>query len=234
MTENNQDYKGEYYKHTKKRGKSLIFLFFLLTIVAILFFAFYENLGIPSFTGNSVKIPSEETSFTVSFETNVPELKMELDEANFSINIFFNLDFILDGKVISLSKPLNSLSLEGFSGSLELDNKTIKTLSGKVSKITLEGVPIISEKGSKMKINLNSESKYSSIEFQSDTYLKELKFVSDGTITLKEDTLNLNNDSIFLKGLFGKFLIKEERLFFDGMITKLDISGEEKRFSVTK
>ena len=231
MTKEYSEYHKEYYQGGKSKKKPIMFFAFILVLGFILWVAFSGNLGI---TGNTVRLPTSDNSFPLSLETNVPEIKLAGDYAKISMDVFSGQDLMLDGKRISLSKLSNSLILEGFSGKIGFNENLITLLDGKVSKIFIDGVPIANEKGALMRISSDSEIRHSSVAFDSDIYLKELKYVGYGVVYVSPSAINLNADSILIKNLFGKISIKDDKLFFDGTASDLSINGNDKKISISR
>lgn len=227
------NYKDNAY-HKKKRfslgKKFLIFLSFLF-VLGMIFITTIYNGGLP---GNVIKNINLNNSFLISLETNIPEIKLEGDYSKITFDTPPNQNLILDEKKILLDKSSNSLIFEGFSGEIEFDEDSINILKGKVSKIYINGVPIINEKDTKMKISLSPTMKYTSIIFKENVYLKEINFISTGKIILGEDILNLNQDEIILRDLFGKLSVDKNKLFFEGLISSLDMEGKDRQISIFK
>jgi len=208
--------------------KSLIFFSFLFILGVIFFTTIYDG----GFTGGVVKNLNSNNSFSISSETNVPNINFQGDYSEIVFEISANQNLILEEKEISLDKISNSLVLKDFYGEINFDQNSIKLLKGKVSEVRVNGVQIKDGKNKKMKISLTG-SRYDSINF-GEIYLDELNFVSSGKINLEEDVISLNKDEVTIKNLFGEFSIKENKLFFDGLIRSLDIKREDKRISISK
>jgi len=208
--------------------KSLIFFSFLFILGVIFFTTIYDG----GFTGGVVKNLNSNNSFSISSETNVPNINFQGDYSEIVFEISANQNLILEEKEISLDKISNSLVLKDFYGEINFDQNSIKLLKGKVSEVRVNGVQIKDGKNKKMKISLTG-SRYDSINF-GEIYLDELNFVSSGKINLEGDVISLNKDEVTIKNLFGEFSIKENKLFFDGLIRSLDIKREDKRISISK
>jgi len=208
--------------------KSLIFFSFLFILGVIFFTTIYDG----GFTGGVVKNLNSNNSFSISSETNIPNINFQGDYSEIVFEISANQNLILEEKEISLDKISNSLVLKDFYGEINFDQNSIKLLKGKVSEVRVNGVQIKDGKNKKMKISLTG-SRYDSINF-GEIYLDELNFVSSGKINLEGDVISLNKDEVTIKNLFGEFSIKENKLFFDGLIRSLDIKREDKRISISK
>jgi len=193
---------------------------------------FFTTIYDGGFTGGVVKNLNSNNSFSISSETNVPNINFQGDYSEIVFEISANQNLILEEKEISLDKISNSLVLKDFYGEINFDQNSIKLLKGKVSEVRVNGVQIKDGKNKKMKISLTG-SRYDSINF-GEIYLDELNFVSSGKINLEGDVISLNKDEVTIKNLFGEFSIKENKLFFDGLIRSLDIKREDKRISISK
>ena len=211
--------------------KSLIFLSFLFVLGIIFLTAFYDKI---EFTSNVVSMFNANNSFAISLETNIPEIKLKGDYSKIDFDFLNGQEFVLDGKKILLDKSSNFLNLYNFSGEISFDEDSVKIIKGKVSQVYINGVPIQNEKNSKMKISLTSDTKYKSISFWEDIYIREMNFMAFGRIIIGRDTINLNHDNIIIKDLFGRFSFKNNKMFFDGKITKLDINGIDKSIKISK
>jgi len=230
----NSEYHKEYYKKEKKRGVSLIFLIFILTIGAILFFAFYENFDFGKITVNTIKIPTMENAVAFSSMTNIPSMELSLNDANLSISVLFNNDLSIDGKKISLNRPSNSLTLEGFSGDLSINENLITILNGNVLKIIIDGMPITNENGDTIKISSISDMKYGYVEINSDAYLKTIEFTGTGSVSTNQNTISITQDNVLVKDFFGKISAKNGKLLLSGIAAKIDINGANKKLSIFK
>jgi len=193
---------------------------------------FFTTIYDGGFTGGVVKNLNSNNSFSISSETNIPNINFQGDYSEIVFEISANQNLILEEKEISLDKISNSLVLKDFYGEINFDQNSIKLLKGKVSEVRVNGVQIKDGKNKKMKISLTG-SRYDSINF-GEIYLDELNFVSSGKINLEGDVISLNKDEVTIKNLFGEFSIKENKLFFDGLIRSLDIKREDKRISISK
>ncbi len=220
-----------YYKkrHHLFGKKSLIFFSFLFILGVIFFTTIYDG----GLTGGVVKNLNANNSFSVSSETNIPNVNLQGDYSEIVFEISANQNLILGGKKISFDKTSNSLVLKDFSGEINFDQSSVKLLEGKVSEVHINDVPIKDEKNNKMKISLTSGLRYDSINF-GEIYLDELNFVGSGKINLGGDIMKINHDEVLIKNLFGEFSIKENKLFFDGLIRSLSITGKDKKISISK
>ncbi len=210
--------------------KFLIFILFLAVLGVIFFTTIYEG----GFTGNSIKEFNENNSVKISSETNIPSTTLTGEHSKITFDISSNKEMKLEGKKISLDKTSNLLVLEGFSGEVNFDENSINLLSGKVSKIYINGVPISNEKDVKMKISLDSDILYNSISFKNNFPVSEINFICSGKVNVGTDSINLNQDTCILKNALGEFLVKDKKLFFSGSVTSLDIKGENKKVSISK
>jgi len=181
-----------YYKkrHHLLGKKSLIFFSFLFILGVIFFTTIYDG----GLTGGVVKNLNSNNSFSISSETNVPNINFQGDYSEITFEISANQNLILEEKEISLDKISNSLVLKDFYGEINFDQNSIKLLKGKVSEVRVNGMKIKDGKNKKMKISLTG-SRYDSINF-GEIYLDELNFVSSGKINLEGDIISLNRDEV--------------------------------------
>lgn len=237
MKKEQSEYHNEYYKKEKSRKKPIIFLIFLSTIMLILFFTFSDKIDmsiIPQTMGNTIKIPNAENYIPIKLTTNIPNINFKLENSIIHITTPLNQNFILDEKIISLNKPSSTLILENFSGILEIDEDKIHSINGKVSRVTINGVPIENNNNQKMNIDTSSEIKYESIEFKTETYLKEASFLASGIINIDGNNINLNEDYLELNNLLGIFSITRKQLSFEGKTNKINIDSLNKKISILK
>lgn len=230
-----EKYNWENRRHTyhKKRvgKKTLIFVSFLIVVAIILFTTFSDKISI---TGNTVKMPTENNSFFISMETEVPEINLKGYYSEIEIIPRRNSEIILGDKAIYFDKMSNSLVLENFDGKIEFDKNSIKILDGKASKATVNGIPMTGKNGREIKVSIDSESNYLELSIKPDFYLNELNLSSSGKIKLNNDIIELNKDPVIIKNMAGSINIKENKMFFEGLTTGLEIKRTDKTISIVK
>jgi hypothetical protein len=230
---NNFEYYGSHKKRKKPSKKVLVFLGFMFVIGIIVSSILYSNASITgrvvsSFnSNNSIAFSSELTIPDLNFKGEYPEIKI-LSRAETTIYIG-KKSFSLDG-----SKE-NRIVLKDFSGRIEFDEDGI-LFNGQVSDINLNNLPIQEKDNKKIKVYVHSKIPYNSVEFREDLFLKEINYISSGTLFLcdkNRDKITLNREPFFISNYFGELKIYRNTLFLDGFAKDLEISGDGKRISIS-
>jgi len=235
LGKNKFDYYGNLHEKKKRRNrKILIFLGFSFILGIIIFSILYNN---GSITGNIIFSGNPNNSIIISSELNPPNLSLK---GNYSeIKIFFDstTKVYLGEKSFLLEGPKeNQIILENFFGKINLDEDGI-LLDGKVFRVDINGIPIQEKNYQKIKIYINSNSSYASIEFKEDLFLKEINYVSSGILFIgkeNQDKIVLNEDILIISNYFGKLKIDDDILFLDGFAGNIKIGGDNKKISISK
>lgn len=227
-------------------GKAFLILFFFLLCASLLVYAFYDE--IPSITGKvigsiggensnesnsqpSFDIRAEigELNSYLQIEQNVEKIVIELEKSDASI-LFGN-----EGSLNLSNLDRSRVEIEGFRGVIVFDKDKIYSLNGNVFKMTLNEIPTSSLK-SEMKISINKELNYQSLELDS-VYLKKYESTLDnGKVSIDDGkvSLTLDEEDFYLQEFFGKlesglvgnFGIKKKGLILDGEARGVDVGGK--------
>jgi len=210
--------------------KLLVFLAFLFVISLILFTSLHSDF---SFTGNVIQ-SDPNNSFSISSETGIPELSLNGDYSQITLSGLKDSDIILGDKIISLNNVEDQLILYDFSGKISINKNSLNILEGKASKIVMNGAPLTNKNNKKLALSLPSPTNYNSLVFKESVIIPSIDFVTSGNVVLDGDNLALNKENLVIKGFSGNFKITENKLFLDGLVSRVDIVGKTKTISISK
>lgn len=234
MAKKTSDYEKEYYGTKNRIRKPLLIISAILVAIVISLFMFYNDIGFFS-TGNAIKIPTSEKSISTEIRTNIPDFKLNLKNATFSIDVLLSADLYIDDKIFSVNKPQSHIIFSNFDGELLINNKTISITNGKLSEINIDDFHISAKDGERMKIEIKKdETLYNYMNIETDSYIKELSFVGTGYLKTNTDDLILNEEKIVLNNLFGEIKIENDMFMFRGISSKISIDGKDKKISIKK
>ena len=169
----------------------------------------------------------ELTSYNLNLKGEYSEIEI-LSESQTTIYLG-DKSFQLDGS------RENKIVLKQFSGKIEFDENEI-LLDGKVFEINVNNIPIKERNNKAIRISSDSKLPYNFIEFKEDLFLKEIDYVSSGILFMGEenqDTIILNEDSLFISNYFGKLKVNESVLFLEGSAENIKILGDMKEISIS-
>lgn len=222
---------GNDYKKRRFGKKTFIFLAFSFVIVAVLFSAFYGNRGI---TGNVIGSINHNNSIEIKTSFSVPEVSLKDEYEEVIIYLSKGNVIKADNKKITLEEMENKIILNDLNGEIKINENNIKELTGKVSKITINNLPINLQGSGKIKISLSENSKYSFFQIDEGVYLKNVFFTTSGTVDIGGDLINLNSEKIEIKNYFGSLTIKDKKLILEGLVENLNIEGNSRKLSLSK
>jgi len=212
----------------KKKFLIVLVLFFLSIL---LFFFFYNNEVI---TGRAINSINLNNSIKIKTSLSVPEITLDDEYKEISLYLNKGSSINLDNKQIILQETENYIVLKNFKGKIKLNTNTIEEINGKIFEITINNLPIKLKAGSKIKIVLPQDSKYSLFKIKDDVYLKNMFFTTSGNIFVGGDSLSLNYDKLELKNYQGSLTIKDKTLILDGLVEILNIEGSSRKVILSK
>ena len=227
----NQRYYQTSYKKKMFGKKTFLFFAFSFVLVIVLFSAFYDGRGM---TGNVIGNINHNNSIEIKTSFSVPEVK--LDDEYEEVVLHLNKGAILkiDNKKINLEENENKIILKDFKGELEINEQYLSKLTGKVSEITINNLPLTLQKKGKIKVSLSDNSEYSFFGIEDGVYIKSVFFTTSGSLFFGDDSLILNSEKIELRNYLGKLTIKDEKLILEGFVENLNIEGSSRKLSLSK
>ena len=213
-------------KPKKFRWELYLGMFFMGLLLFIGYTSFYGS-GFASFTGNAIgPIESSSISNGVNLDARllVPEsLPINSRSDKFSIRASDDVDFLIGDQRISLEKG-DSIIIDGFSGLVNIKGKVIKDLSGRGSKIFVDGLPITHKSDSLIRLSA-SDLSYSYLEFD-NLYLESLSYYTSGTLKINDNKLiiGLEEEKFSLDEFEGGLIISSE-LRMNGKIDRSSVKN---------
>lgn len=215
--------------------KVLLFSAFLFILAFILFTSFFN--GIP-LTGNALnggKILNNAdrntgtTTSGIDFDAYLTVPSLNLDGKFGSLEISGSSDTILtigsdEYNLGDLS--INFISFGDFDGKVSFDKSNIKTLNGKASKISINGVDVSTSKP--VKVNLQDSFSYSSLEISDTVSITSLNYKTSGVVELNngKQSFDVNNDAVKISGFQGRISVEKNKFSMTGKVSDLSIEGE--------
>lgn len=231
MKKEYSNYHKEYYGNKQDFKKKFLIGLLVVFLVASFVFLFYNNSGL---TGRAVEKINYNNSIEIVTSFSIPEV--DLDGAYEEIVLYLDGGAVLkiDNKKINLEENENEIILKNFKGEINLNEDYLTKLTGKVSEIKINNLPLTLQEEGKIKISLSENSRYSFFEIDKGVYLNKVFFTTSGSLLFGGDLLNLNSEKIELKNYFGKLTIKDKKLILDGFIESLNIEGSSRKLSLSK
>lgn len=233
MAYDNVHYKGGYYQAPKKMSfKKLAIVLLFLGVLAVIFLTTFYDGGF-SLIGKSIANLDPESSMYFSADLGVPEFTLNDNFPKIKIVSSSESTLFAGDQQYTLSEG-TEIVFEDFSGKLYFNEHVISVISGSVSRMVVNGLPVSSKNNRKIKVGLNSEVSYNSIEFGEGTALTKINFITSGkidfdeanSITLKDETFSMNN-------FLGEVSIFEKRMNLKGYTDGIDLIGEKRRISLS-
>tara|TARA_Y100000310_G_scaffold155553_1_gene155038 strand:+ start:470 stop:1195 length:726 start_codon:yes stop_codon:yes gene_type:complete len=217
--------------HSKKYKNKLILGGFVLVLVIVLYTTF---LGTPQILGNTILGSTNnslvsENRIKISADLTIPELSTKGEFNEIIIIARPSSKFSIANEEISIpGSEKSTILIKGYDGTLGFARDSID-LNGKATKVFTEDIPISSKSREYIKLEIDEDFNYDSIEVKRDFAFKSLEYTTSGTITLDQGTtLSLTNDKLKLEGFFGSLKVSEGRLTLEGKVSGIIVDGEKK------
>lgn len=222
---------GDFYHHGRKSSKVkwFIFLCFLGILTVILLPLFYEDLKL---TGNSIDKLDKEKTIKISSSLTFPEIILDGSYEEIILSIKQGSFVNFDGKKILLDETNNIIILEGFEGFIELNENEIKRLDGRVSDVKINNMFIDSEDKSRSKFSISKDSEYNLFKIDKDVYLKDIHFLSSGSVSFNGDSLKINSEKIRFLNYLGSLRAEKGRLYLEGITEEISIEGDLRKIKI--
>jgi hypothetical protein len=229
------DYRGNnQYSHEKKRNfKWGIFVAVLFIVVlGIVFFSTFSD----QLVGTGKVIDSSNLSDSIHIVTSlsVPELNLKGNYDELILSLGSDSFVYLDNKKVSSSVSNHELILRDFSGTINIKEGDVIDMSGKISEIVLNGVPISSNTNSKIKLSLSPESHYKYFEIKEGFYVKDLSYVTTGDISYEEENIKVNSEKVSLVNYIGSLKIEKGLILLDGNVESLSVVGNLRKITLAR
>ncbi len=211
--------------HTKIILSLIIFGIFLIT----LFLLIYTSFSGSPLTGNIIKNDSSNNSIIISADLTIPVLSLNSEFERIIIKSYSDSFFYVGDKKFPLSNSKeNYIVLTDYEGEISFDEKTISKLKGKVMKISINGIPVVSKTDKKMKIYFDTDFNYDSLEIPENIFIKKIDYETSGVIILdKKTTINLDDENLIIEKFYGNLKIENKHFKIKGYVKKLDIKGHK-------
>lgn len=217
-------------KKPKKDFKVAAITIFLLIMGLLILTSFYSF----TFTGNVIKefgeFGNKSSTIDIKADLTVPnlELKGKFGEVKIKGGSRSNL-YVGNQKFYLGDSENNYIILEEYKGDILLDVNKILKFKGKATKVSINGIPITSESGGILSVRLDEDFKYSLLEVRNGVSIKELNYITSGTIRLNnnKDVFQVENEEISMEDFEGDLVIENNKLKIEGKISKLEIKGDQ-------
>ncbi len=216
-------------KAPKKDFKILTITIFLLIMGFLILTAFYGF----NFTGNAIKNWSSgngNSSIELKADLTIPNLELEGKFGEIKIKGGSNSNLFVGNQKFYLGNSDNNLIiLKEYVGKIFLDSNRILYFKGKSTEVSVNGIPITSEIGKTLSIKLDEDFKYSLLEIKNGVSIKELNYITSGTIRVSDDknVFRIENEEIVMKNFQGDMSIERGKFKIDGKVSELEIKGTQ-------
>ncbi len=215
-------------KAPKKDFKILTISIFILILGFLVLTSFYGF----KFTGNVIRDfgSSKNSTIEIKADLTIPELELDgkFGEVKIKGGSKSNL-FVGNQKFYLGDSQNNFITLKEFNGEILLDAGKILFFKGKATEVLVNGIPITSNIGDTLKVNLGEDFRYSLLEIKNGVEIKELNYITTGTIRVNNDKniLRIQNEEIEMNNFNGDIVIENNKFRIEGKVSKLEIKGEQ-------
>ena len=208
-------------KAPKKDFKIVTISVFLLILGFLIITSFYGF----KFTGNAIKNLglSKNSIIEIKADLTIPELELKgkFGEIKIKGGSKSNL-YVGDQKFYLGNSQNNFITLKEFNGEILLDASKILFFKGKATEVSVNGVPITSNIGDILKVKLDEDFRYSLLEIKGGVSIKELNYITSGTIRVNNDKniLRVQNEEIEMSYFEGDIIIKNDKFRIEEKLSK--------------
>jgi len=209
----------------KKRFIIMIVLIsFLLILFLFLYTAFQTDVV---FTGNTIKEMGSNESISIDASLGIPEIKLDGNFEKLRLEGQSSAGFYAGDQKFELGPDYFYIVLDNFDGDVSFNSDEIIELDGKVEKASINGVPILSKSGRRIKIEFEESFSYTSL-FIDSVFIKELCYTTSGSILLgnKKTIISVDDEETCLGDFQGVLDITDEKFNIDGYLKELNIKGK--------
>lgn len=216
-------------KTPRKDFKIVAITIFLLIMGFLILTAFYGF----TFTGNIIKNLSSgggNSTIELKADLTIPNLELEGKFGEVKIKGGSNSNLFVGNQKFYLGNSDNNfISLKDYNGKISLDSNRILYFKGKAVEVSVNGIPITSEVGGTLSVRLDEDFKYSLLEVKGGVSIKELNYITSGTIRINSDknVFRIGNDEVTMSYFQGDISIERDKFKIDGKVRKLEIKGAQ-------
>lgn len=215
-------------KSPKKDFKMVTIAAFLLILGFLVVTSFYGF----TFTGNAIKNlgVSKNSTIEIKADLTIPELELDGKFGEIKIKGGSKSNLYVGNQKFYLGNSQNNfITLKEFKGEILLDAGKILFFKGKATEVLVNGIPITSNIGDVLKVNLGEDFRYSLLEIRNGVSIKELNYITSGTIRVNNDKniLRVQNEEIEMSYFDGDIIIENDKFRIEGTVSKLEIKGDQ-------
>ncbi len=224
----------EHYKNsegiTKKHHKKIIiFTIFLLIVFLLVYFAFFKGSSNSIIgwiaresngTQNSVQISVDLTlPSALSIEGNIDRIEIKTEGSN-------NFLYIEKNKFDLAKLEKIDIIINNYNGKISFDAEKILELDGKAAEVLVNGVSIIPQSGSSMKVYFDDNFMYEYLKIN-NVFIDSLSYTTSGIIKTNQGKMiiNIDNEDIKIKKFQGDLEVEKNHFKLDGYADKLNVLG---------
>ena len=217
------------HKRRKRFLFVLIAIVFLGIVVGLIYYAYAGSIPL---TGNFVGSQTPKNPVSLLADLNAPNQVIALDSGIGSIELVVSRgipgNFLHVGKQkVNLGDSKDSeIIINGFSGKISFDGRSILYLNGKASEVIVNGVKTTPQAGESMKVSIDEDFAYSYLKMQ-QVFIDRLSYVASGEIKINEGKagIELDKEEFTLTGFLGNLEMKKGKLGLDGMSERVSVTG---------
>ncbi len=224
-----EHYKGAEGIPKKYHKKIIIFTIFLLIVFLLVYFAFFKGSSNSIIgwiakesngTQNSVQISVDLTlPSALSFESNMDRIEIKTEGSN-------NFLYIEKNKFDLAKLEKIDIIINNYNGKISFDAERILELDGKATEVLVNGVSIIPQSDSRMKVYFDDDFMYKYLKIN-NVFIDSLSYTTSGIIKTNQDKMiiNIDNEDIKIKKFQGDLEVEKNHFKLDGYAKKLNVVG---------
>jgi len=216
----------------KRRKRFFFFLIVMVFFGIVAGLIYYAYGGSIPFTGNFVNSQTPKNPVSLLADLSAPSQVIDLDSGIGSIEVVVTRgipgNFLHVGKQkVNLGDSKDSeIIINGFSGKISFDGRSILYLNGKASEVIVNGVKTTPQAGESMKVSIDEDFAYSYLKMQ-QVFIDELSYVTSGEIKVNEGKagIELDKEEFAVGGFLGNLEMQKGKLNLDGMSERVSVTG---------
>src|SRR3989344_58234 len=216
----------------KRRKRFFFFLIVMVFFGIVAGLIYYAYGGSIPFTGNFVNSQTPKNPVSLLADLSAPNQAIAVDGGIGSMEMIVSRgipgNFLHVGKQkVNLGDSKDSeIIINGFSGKISFDGRSVLYLNGKASEVIVNGVKTIPQAGESMKVSIDEDFAYSYLKMQ-QVFIDRLSYVASGEIKINEGKagIELDKEEFTLTGFLGNLEMKKGKLGLDGMSERVSVTG---------
>lgn len=207
-----------------KRSKRMVFLvvFFVIVLAVLVYSSFFSEISI---TGDLINENKTGISINADFNS-VPNLSIDGEFSRISIRGLTGTFLYIGNQKF----PMNDSSrifLTDYDGEISFTSDMITELKGKVSHVSINGLPILPGSDKELKINIKEPLQYSFLDVSEGVLIRKINYITSGKIIFgeKKSVFNIREDNVLIEDFFGGINVDNGELSLDGTFEKLETKG---------